>query len=236
MFDAAIEKLRAPHAKPFFAALLSGTNHGPWFVPQVPFGALPDTVADAQRFNAFKYSDWALGRFLRQLMTDSAFANTIVLVTGDHGLLIDPTYDLDLSMFQVPLLILDNRLRAGEPRRVSRLGSQVDILSTVMNLLQLDYDNYTFGHDLLRNDLDSSDDYVIFSEGYKVGIVNRGQYAIIRQEGRGSLYDLNDPLRDQAPLMPERLDSLTNQALSYFQSAYFNLQLPLRPNPNLGRK
>ncbi len=179
MFDSALEEIRARNGRPFFAALLSGSNHGPWLVPDVQFNPLPDTIPDAGRLNAFKYSDWALGRFLQQLAADSAFRNTIVLITGDHGLLIEPVYDLDLSLFQVPLLILDPQNRAGEPRRVDRIGSQVDILSTVMGLLRFDYDNYTFGHDLLAED-SSRKDYAVFSEGYKIGIVEAGQFAIVR--------------------------------------------------------
>ncbi|MGB5106998.1 MAG: sulfatase-like hydrolase/transferase [Candidatus Zixiibacteriota bacterium] len=230
MFDAVLDRLRQNGSQPFFAAVLSGTNHGPWYVPDVPFGALPDSVSDKKRFDAFKYSDWALGRFLRQILSDSAFANTIVVVTGDHGLLIDPVYDLDLSLFQVPLLILDPRSRAGEPRRIERFGSQVDIVATVMGLLHLDYHDFTFGRNLLAEPANTSRGYAIFSEGYNVGIVESNFYAIIRPGHTNSLYDLTNPRIDIADLQPDLLIDLSDRSLAYFQAAYFNLQRPLNPS------
>ncbi len=229
MFDSALEHFRNNNGRPFFAALLSGSNHGPWIVPEVPFGQLPDSLPDAQRLNAFKYSDWALGRFLEQISSDSAFANTIVLVTGDHGLLIKPIYDLDLSLFQVPLLVLDPLKRAGEPRRVEQIGSQVDIVATIMGLLQLDYDNFTFGHDLLAAD-SSRHGYAVFSEGYKIGIVEDGLYAIIRPGHEHSLYRFSSPGLDLAKHESDQLARLSDKALAYFQTAYFNLQYPLHMN------
>lgn len=229
MFDSALEQLRPRAIHPFFAALLSGSNHGPWAVPDIPFGALLDSVTDSRRFNAFKYSDWALGRFLRQIVSDSAFANTIVLVTGDHGLLIDPIYDLDLSLFQIPLLILDPQNRAGDPRRIDHIGSQVDIVATVMGLLRFDYDNYTFGRDLLAAE-PGENDYVVFSEGYQIGIVNRDHLAIVRPGHLNSLYDLTIPRVELASTQPELLANLSDTALSYFQTAYFNLRYPLYMN------
>ncbi len=236
MFDAVIDRVRANAQGPFFAALLSGTNHGPWFVPDVPFGALPETVEDALRLNAFRYSDWALGRFLQQIAVDSAFANTIVLVTGDHGLLIEPVLDLDLSLFQVPLLIVDKQGRAGVPRRVDRIGSQVDLVATVMGLLKLDYDDFTFGRDLLSETGDSLSDYAIFSEGYKIGIVSGDHYAVVRPEHVNSLYRMPNPVADVAGECPETVMQLSDQALSYFQTAYFNLQRPLADTLIAGAK
>ena len=227
MFDAVIDRIRANGPQPFFAAILSGTNHGPWFVPDVPFGALPDSASDKKRFDAFKYSDWALGRFLRAAQSDSAFANTIFVVTGDHGLLIDPIYDLDLSLFQVPLLILDRNGRAGEPRKIERIGSQVDIVASVMGLLQLDYHDYTFGRNLLAPPTSTTADCAIFSEGYNVGIVADGYYAIVRPGHSGSLYDLTEARIDIAAKDSTRYELLADRALAYFQTAYFNLQRPL---------
>lgn len=226
MFDSALERIKSSTRRPFFAALLSGTNHGPWFVPDVPFGPMPDSTPDAKRLNAFKYSDWALGQFVCQIRSDSSLNNTIVIVTGDHGLLIDPIYDLDLSLFQVPLLILDKQNRAGEPRRIDQIGSQVDIVATVMGLLQHDYDDYTFGRDLLAPGR-SKRDYAIFSEGYQVGIREGGHFAIIRPGNRNSLYDLSAPEVDRVSENSELTAALSERALSYFQTAYFNLKFPL---------
>ncbi len=198
-------------------------------MPDVPFGPVSDTIPDAKRLNAFKYSDWALGQFVNQIMSEPSLSNTIVLITGDHGLLIDPIYDLDLSLFQVPLLILDKQNRAGESRRIHHIGSQVDIVATVMGLLKLDYDNYTFGHDLFTTD-PSGQDYAIFSEGYQIGIVQHNHFAILRPGQKNSLYEFDTPKTDRVSENPGLMAELSDRALSYFQTAYFNLKYPLHLN------
>ncbi|MBN1212070.1 MAG: sulfatase-like hydrolase/transferase [candidate division Zixibacteria bacterium] len=226
MFDSAFAKLGRLEGRPFLATLLTTSNHGPWKIPDVPFERIPDTAFEAERQNAFKYADWALGRFIDKLENDPYFDNTLVVVTGDHGFFYNPTSDLDLSFFQVPLLIHRVGWNGEHGRRLPRLGSQLDIPATVMGQVRLDYNNYTFGHDLLDTTANVTD-FVHTTEWYKVGYIEGDYYLIVRLDGPASLFKLPDRTDDIAAEHPEIVEDYKKKALSIYQTAYYNMKRPI---------
>lgn len=233
MFDRALEELKARRGKRWFATLLTATNHGPWMVPDVPFGALPDSVPDRERLNAFKYSDWALGRFLRQMAEDPELRNTLVVVTADNGMLYQAQVDLDPTQYRIPLLLLwPGSIGTDGGGRVDRIGSQVDIVATVMMQTGLSYQDFTFGTNLLSVkpvDLACAQ----FSDWDKVGFVMDSLYAITRIDGPGGLYRIDpathrlEPQVNLADSLPETAALYRRFALSIYTEAYFNIFRPL---------
>jgi len=226
MFDHALETLRTKTARPYCAVILTGSNHGPWMIPDVPMENVPDTTRHYTEWMAFKYSDWALGRFVRMLQADSAFDNTLVVVTADNGLPHLPVTDMDLTQYRIPLLLQWIGPNRPAPLRNDRLGSQMDIVSTVMGQVRLPYDDYTFGRDLLDT-IPRGVPFAFFSEWYKIGYIEDDLFAIIRLNGPESLYDLNDPGTDVAASFPDVVADYRRKALAVYQTAYHNLQRPL---------
>jgi len=229
MFDRAVKELKKRAGHRFFATLLSASNHGPWKVPDVPFGPLPADLPDAVKMNAFKYSDWALGRLVHELAADSAFDNTILVVTADNGLLYQPRVDFDLTQYQIPILILPIRdVGKGKGRRIGTIASQIDIAATVMGLVGQDYNNYTFGRDLLDPDRPGRS-FAEFAEWGKVGLVEDSLFSISRLDGPGSLYAIEDssrqvnPEADLTSALPDMALRMQREALAMFQVAYFNM-------------
>jgi len=227
MFDSAYAKLSRLEGRPFLATLLTTSNHGPWKIPGVPFEHIPDTADEAERQNAFKYADWALGRFIGNIENDPYFDNTLVVITGDHGFFYNPTSDLDLSFFEVPLLIYRVGWNKEHGKRNPRLGSQLDIVATIMGQMRLDYDNYTFGHDLLDTTVNITD-FVHTTEWYKVGYIEGDYYLIARLDGPESLFKLPDRTTDLTSRFPEIVEEYKRKALSLYQTAYYNMKRPLR--------
>lgn len=229
MFDNALRIIDSRTNKtPFFATLLTASNHGPWQVPDVRFERVPDAEKLKFELDGFKYSDWALGRFIRQLQSNKSFDNTIVLITADNGKLLSPVLDLDLTQYQIPILILGIGSVQIRAQQIDLLGSQTDILPTLMGLLRFDYDDYSFGKDLLSSASSSRQQFVFFSENFTVGYIEPPYYLISRIGGKPSLYDLSDPaLSNLTLLLPDITKEYETKALSLFQTAYFNSQRPL---------
>ena len=233
LFDRAVEVLREePHGR-LFAMLLSTSNHGPWQVPDVPFERIPDDVDKSDELNAFKYSDWALGQFVRKIQNEPSMSNTLIFITADNGTPFGQTLDLDLTYMQIPLLIIDtdNRLPAGT--RTDRLGGQLDILATVMGRVRLNYDNYSFGHDLLDSTTDVTD-FAQFSEWFRVGYIEGDYYAIYRLRGeQGSCYRLDDLTVDFTKSEPELARQYLDKAAGIFHTAWENMSRPLHGESEL---
>ncbi|MFQ5453510.1 MAG: LTA synthase family protein, partial [Candidatus Zixiibacteriota bacterium] len=228
IFERALKELRQLKGKRFFATLLTASNHGPWSIPDVPFVRIPENEKQSEQLNAFKYSDWALGQFLNVLDRDPSFNNTIVVITADNGNLYKARLDLDLTQFQIPLLIYNTDWKQTKRKLVNRLGSQMDIPATVMGLIKLDYDNYTFGHDLLDSNTDTTiNDFVHLSEWYKVGYIENGYYHINRMQGPESLYKVDDITIDLSDSLVEMNREYARKALSLYQTAYNNMLLSL---------
>ena len=231
MFDTAITELRqlAQGPGPFFATLLTGSNHGPWRVPDVPFARVPDTIKNAPELNAIRYADWALVRFVDMLFHDPAFKNTIIILTADNGYKWDLATDLDLSILHIPLLICNTSRPDAPPVRVPRLGDQTDILSTVMGMLRLDYDNYSFGNDLFDTTT-AVTDFALCTRWYEMGYME-GDYYFIRRlyTGRETLVRRQDKHTDILAANPEIADRLRRHAMSIYRTTFEEIQKPIGP-------
>jgi len=228
MFERAVSELKEIK-QPYFATLLSATNHGPWMVPEVDYGSLPDSIDDAKRLNAFKYADWSLGRFIRTIAGDSAFSNTIIVVSSDNGMPYKSQLDLDLSQYHIPLLFLNTDSMIIKKSDLSDvLGSQVDILPTVMGQVGLNYDDYSFGKNLFDSTT-SGKSFAQFSDWYLVGYMEDDYYSISRINGPTSLHIISETVSDNVSDSLSELSSVMSQkGLSILQKAYFNMMVPLK--------
>jgi len=111
--------------KPFFAAIMTLTNHGPYTLPS---SYKPDPSL-SKVLNAFKYSDWALGRFMDEVSKQPYYKNTVFLITGDHA---SHSTDFDRQRFHIPLLVYSPMLK--KPLRDDRTASQMDLPLTILHL------------------------------------------------------------------------------------------------------
>ncbi|WP_346702739.1 sulfatase-like hydrolase/transferase [Barnesiella sp. An22] len=160
----------AREGKPFFAALLSISNHPPYVVPK-DFKARNNT----DELRIVEFADHALEQFITQASREEWFDNTIFVFVGDHGKLVGtPRSDMPLSFNHVPLLIYAPSTI--EPRQIDDLGGQTDIAPTLLGLLQIDYVNNGFGVDLLREKRPA----VVFTSDDAVGCVNDSLFYIYK--------------------------------------------------------
>ena len=162
--------------EPFLGAILTLSNHAPYLVPEsADFERVDASLKDAKMFNAFKYSDYALGQFFRCARQDAYFQNTIFIILGDHGHAYQGgKYALNLERFKVPLLLYAPGILA--PARKYVVSSQIDILPTIMGLLHLDHLHASFGRDLLNLDVDEG--FAILANNQQIGIITDAYYLI----------------------------------------------------------
>lgn len=228
MFDRLLSEIDQIKDDRFFITCLTASNHGPWLVPEVPFERVPAGTPDEEILNAFKYSDWAMCRFVNAVLADTTLGPTVIMIGSDNGAGGIRRMDMDLSYFHMPLLILDNYNHIPHGATDDQIGSQMDILSTAMGLLQLDYDNYSFGRDL-RDTAATMERFAYLSEWYRVGIVQDDYYFLARLRGRGpkSIYAVDSLEVDLSGEMPDRLAEYERRALSMLQMAFYNVLRPL---------
>lgn len=180
--------------RPFFAALLSISNHPPFTFPS--FTKCKPTAADA-RDRGFQYADWALKEFFKQAEKKPWFKNTIFVLVGDHGVNTPSPWEATLTYNHVPCYFYAPKII--KPTINAKLGSQIDILPTLMHLAKIPYVQQTVGYNLLTE----KRPYVVFSQDHKLCVLNKDKILIQRKGGTTSLYHFSDKQRDTINLIEE---------------------------------
>jgi phosphoglycerol transferase MdoB-like AlkP superfamily enzyme len=150
--------------KPFLGFLMTGSDHGPWAIPRdIPFN--PNANTEEKR--STQYADWAIGKFLENAKKQNWYSNTLFVFLGDHGYSIEGTYDMPLSYHNIPLVL--HKPNTLQPDTLNKVGYQPDVLSTVAGILNLDFNNSSFGIDLLKE----THPFVFFTADDKIGCVDK---------------------------------------------------------------
>jgi phosphoglycerol transferase MdoB-like AlkP superfamily enzyme len=162
LFAKADEVFTAHGEQPFFALLLTTSNHTPFEFPDGRIELCRDAsgkdasskdasgkAEKATRDNAVKYADHALGEFFRRARTRAYFERTLFVVVADHDTRAPSDELLPLRHFHVPALILGPGV---EPRVETRIASQIDLMPTALHLLGLSPAHPMPGRDLLALD------------------------------------------------------------------------------------
>jgi phosphoglycerol transferase MdoB-like AlkP superfamily enzyme len=144
LFDKAHEIFIDHGDRPFFALLLTTSNHSPY---EFPAGTIElYEQPSATEHNAMKYADHALGRFFRKAKTADYFANTIFVVVADHN---TRTYGNELvpvDKFRIPGLFIGPDVPV---ERYDDVASQIDLAPTILDLLGIDAEHPMIGRSLL---------------------------------------------------------------------------------------
>jgi phosphoglycerol transferase MdoB-like AlkP superfamily enzyme len=100
---------------------------------------------DGLRHTAVAYADYALGQFLSLARSSDYYDNTVFLVVSDHNSRVKGAHLVPVERFHVPGVILGGSI---EPRRVTGISSQIDLLPTLLSLMGVDSQHPAIGRDL----------------------------------------------------------------------------------------
>ncbi len=200
----------AKAGKPFFAHLMTTSNHRPYTFP-AGRGPWPQ----GKRESAVAYTDWAIGDFLRRARSKPWFRNTLFVITADHCASSAGIAALPAFRYRIPLWIYTPGGQVA-PGRFERMTSQIDIAPTVLGLLGMDYDSQFYGVDVFQQ-----------PPGHERAFI--GTYQLLGYLREGKLVQLSphrkvDTLRpayvrdEPQPALPED-PALTLQAISNYQTA-----------------
>ncbi len=137
----------AAAGQPFFAHVMSVSNHRPFTYPAGKIAIPHDSKS---RAGGVMYSDYALGAFFREAAQQPWFANTVFVVTADHCASSAGKTEIPLDKYHIPALIFAPDFV--EPAVVDKTVSQIDLMPTLFALLGMEYDSHFFGRDVLSGD------------------------------------------------------------------------------------
>jgi phosphoglycerol transferase MdoB-like AlkP superfamily enzyme len=154
MFDRGNEELakRGAAGKPFYALLQTLSNHVPYALPaDLPVDKVTGRGSLDLHLTAMRYSDWALGQFFEKARKEPYFKETLFIVLGDHGFGNQKQItEMDLGRFNVPLLLVGPGIQEKFGKVNHTVGSQPDVVPTIMGRLGGASQHQCWGRDLLN--------------------------------------------------------------------------------------
>lgn len=195
---------------PFLAYAFTGTTHEPY--PQLPerfMQHLPhEPDGQSGYLNTLTYADWSLGRFMEEARKSPWFENTIFIFTADHATRFQQGGFR--QRFHIPLLIYAPALLpAGEHKVV---GSQLDIMPTILDMLGIDAEFAALGESLWRKR--GGGEAFVTLGGQQIGLITNAGYL------RHDLHHLMEHIGVAGGLLPQ----LERRLLSMDQLSYELLQ------------
>lgn len=216
MFAKSIATFDSLHALggPFFATLLTVSNHTPYTYPA---GRIPFDPEDRTRDNAVRYADYAIGRFIDDARSHDFFDSTLFVFVADHGARVYGSQQIPMASYEIPLLLYNPVLYpTGATCDVT--GSQMDIAPTILDVLGIDYESEFFGRSLLATPPDEQ--RVLMSHNRDVSLLRDTLIAVLGIEGNRSLWHVDPDTYQFRPTESPRDSSLVTDAISIYMTAY----------------
>ena len=201
-----LDKRWAAH-KPFFAHIMTVSNHRPFAYPAGRIDIPPGT-----REGAVKYTDFAIGQFIDRARSRPWFAHTLFAIVADHTHKGRGRTELPPDNYHIPLIVYSS----GEvrPGKVDTLASQIDVAPTLLGMLGLGYRSRFFGHDVLREG--TKHGRAFFANYQTVGYYRDGIVVELKPKGR---YRVADAETGRALQEDAHTARLLDEAVSYYQVA-----------------
>ena len=196
--------------KPFFYFVMTTSNHRPYAYP----AGRVDIPSPGGRPGAVKYTDYAIGDFLRQASTRPWFDNTLFVIVADHTASSAGKAELEVRRFHIPWLIYNPKLV--QPAQVHTLCSQVDVAPTLLALLGWSYDSPFFGYDVLREDPAHGRAFV--ANYQRLGLFVHNRVVVLAPMRHSSSFSCDDHGEHLTPAAPD--PDLTLDAVAAFESAF----------------
>ena len=168
------------------------------------------------RSSAIRYTDWAIGDFLRRARDKPWFEDTVFVITADHCAASGGIASLPVFRYHIPMWIYSPKHIA--PGKVERMLSQIDIGPTVFGLLGMSYRSRFYGNDVLR--LEPERERAFIGNYQRLGYLRHDQLIELAPQRQVSAakpdYDKNSP-QPPIPIDPQ----LQREAIAYYQTASY---------------
>ena len=201
----------AASGKPFHYFVMTTSNHRPFTYPEGRID-LPSKVSG--RPGAVKYTDYAIGKFLRDAAAKPWFRNTVFVIVADHCASSAGRTELPVQNYHIPLIIFAPGGQVA-PGHITALASQVDYAPTLLGLLNWSYPSRFYGHDVRL--VPAETQHALVGNYQKLALLKGERFLLLQPVRKHAQYRYERKSFSLTPT-PEEPD-LREEAVSYYQTA-----------------
>lgn len=194
--------------KPFFEFVMTTSNHKPY---TFPVGKI--NLAQGDRNAAVKYTDYALGKFIREAKTKSWFKNTVFVIVADHCASSAGKWEINIAKHHIPAIIYN----LNQPHQnISRLTSQIDLMPTLFGYLGWNYKTELYGKDI--NQTKAGDERAFIGNYRTLGMLKNNIFTQIDDRKKIKQFEVNQS--DQSLSEVHALNNYhISETIAHYQTA-----------------
>lgn len=216
LFDKALKYYdeKANKNEKFFSFVMTTSNHRPYSYPD---GKI-DIPSKTSREGAVKYTDYAIGEFIKKAKTKPWFDDTIFVIVSDHNASSAGKTALPVHKYKIPLLVYSPKnIKA---KVVNKVSSQIDLMPTVFSILHWDYYSKFFGKDILSKDFKER---ALIGNYQKLGLLRDNKITILSSNKQIDEYEIleQDLYSSKYKKIPTVKKDILDTITYYQSAAYF---------------
>ena len=203
--------------KPFLNFIMTTSNHRPYTYPNNKI----DIPSGTGRNGAVKYSDYALQQMFAKAKNKPWFKNTIFVFVADHCASSAGKDEIDVKNYQIPAIIYGQNLI--QPKKVTKLCSQIDVFPTLFGQLHWSYTSNFFGTNILTK---TYKERALIGTYLKLACKTNNNVEILSNQKKNANYKWN-PISNQLFLLSVNKSKLY-ETIAWYQTAdylYLNNKL-----------
>jgi len=158
--------------EPFYVEAFTLSNHSPYDVPEeFKTHSKKEYPRMYQKYDGVAFADYAIGEFTDSVRNKEWAKNTVFVFLADHGANRSVPVEIDWKKFTNPLLIWSPNKNLIKPQVITTLGSQADVLPTLMGILGGKYEHATWGKNLLLSG--NGDEFAYVVDTQYIGVIDK---------------------------------------------------------------
>lgn len=221
LIEPSFEWIKKQEGNPFLAYYYTQSTHHPFRVPDDNY-VFGSQDLGSRYYSAIYHTDKFIGELVRNLEANNLMNNTVIILVADHGILLTEwdektgfeVYYLYQENIHIPLIII-NKKDIHEKQVNHKLGSLVDLVPTILDILNINIENPHQGQNLLEEN--ENPVYLVSSHGKYIGIIKDDIKIVVNTKTRDvEVYNIT--VRDEIipeTSHPENTDELVNKAITW---------------------
>lgn len=198
----------ASTGKPFFAHIMTTSNHRPYTFPEGRID-MPSGSRDA----AVKYTDYSIGQLINKAQNKPWFKDTLFVIVADHCASAAGKTQLPVAGYHIAGLMYGPDVV--KPHRVGYNISQIDIAPTLLQITGTDPAPYFFGEPIWQQK--PVGNRVFISNYQELGYYKNNELIVLSPKQKVQAFKVDPATLESTPT--EVNETLKNEAIAYYQTA-----------------